>query len=504
MLPFITMTATHYFSLIYFCYMQIKYFSLLLIMSLLIITDTQSQQKWDLRRCVDYAVANNISVKQTDITAKIAELDYKQSRLSGIPSLSFSTNPAFSSGRNQDPSSYSLITESYFSASMQLQSSVEIFSWFSKRNTIAANEMSMLAARASTDKLKDDISLSVANAYLQVLLTKEQEKIALVQLQQSQSQLANTRKQVNAGALPELNAAEMETQVATDSFNYISAVGNVTQSILNLKAYMSIDAGIPFEVETPPVDLIPLEKIADLQPEAVYLLALANLPQQRVNDFKLKSAIKTAAAMKGNMYPTVSAFGSLSSNYVYSRTPVYEKIPNGYVATGLKADAGNGVYYDVLNPVYINGNRSGYSTPSSFGSQLDQNFRQSIGISISVPIFSGRSLRTNWEKSRFNLKSLQYQKDADNLKLKQDIYLAFNYALTAMEKFNASKKTVETAKRSFDFAQKRYDIGMLSVLELITSKNNLLKAKLEYVQNQFDYVFKMKVLEYYKGQGIKL
>ena len=285
-----------------------RYKFLILITLLVITTAARAQEKWSLLKCIEYAMANNISIKQIDLQSKTAELQLKQSRLGQLPNLSFAGGPGFNSGRNQDPTSFSLITQSYFSANMQLQSSTDIYNWFSKRNTNAANEWELQAAKANTDKLKNDIALTVANAYLQILLAMEQEKIAGVQLQQSQAQLSNTRKLVDAGSLPELNAAELEAQVARDSATVITAKGSVAQNILNLKSYMAIDAAAAFEIDTPPVEKIPVEKIADLQPESVYALAMANMPQQRVNDFKIKAAQKTSAAAKGNLYPTISVF----------------------------------------------------------------------------------------------------------------------------------------------------------------------------------------------------
>ena len=457
-----------------------------------------AQQKWDLRQCVDYAMANNISIKQTDLQAKLAALTLSQSKLGQYPGASFSTSGSYNSGRNQDPTSFSLITQSYLSASMQLQSSAEIFNWFSKRSSIMANEWALEAANAGTDKLKNDIALLVANVYLNILLAKEQENIAKVQLQQSQAQLLNTRKLVNAGSLPELNAAELEAQVARDSSTYISTKGNTTQSILNLKAYMALDAAAPFEVDVPPVELIPLEKIADLQPDAVYASALANLPQQKVNDFNLKAAEKNAQSAKAAMYPTLSAFGSLGSGYNSRANEITGSsqinAPLGKVTVG-------GTDYNVF-PFQPYNNYTYSKQP--FFSQLNQNFRQSIGLSLSVPIFNGGSLRTSYDRSKINVQNLQLQQQADNLKLKQDIYQAYNSASVALEKFNAGKKSVEAAERSLDFSQKRYVVGMLGIFELITNQNNLVTAKLQNALNQFDYVFKMKVLEFYKGQGLKL
>ncbi len=444
-------------------------FKILTLITLLIAASTaKAQEKWSLLKCIEYAMENNISVKQIDLQTKTAALVLRQSKLAQIPSLNFSGGPSYNSGRSQDPSTFALSTQSYLAANVQLQSSADIFNWFSKRNTIAANEWELQATKANTDKLKNDIALTVANTYLQILLAMEQEKIAGIQLQQSKAQLSNTRKLVDAGNLPELNAAELEAQVARDSSTVITAKGAVAQNILTLKAYMAIDAGTPFEIDTPPVDKIPLEKIADLQPESVYTTAMANMPQQRYNDFKFNAAQKNAAIAKAGLYPTISLFGGLSSRYTnYFNPPV------------------------------------GFPKSDPFLPQLNRNFGQSVGLNLNVPIFNGNNGRTNYERSKINIQNQQLQKALDNQTLKQNIYQAYNAALIALEKFNAGKKTLETAERTFNFAQKRYDVGMMGTFELITNQNNLFSARLQNALNQYDYVFKMKVLEFYKGQGLK-
>ena len=464
----------------------------------------QSQEKWSLQKCVQYALDSNISIKQNEIQAQLADITYKQSKLSKIPTANFSNNDGYRFGKSQNPSTGILENQNFFQVGLSFQSNVQIFNWYSKKNTILANEWSLLAAKAATDKLKNDIALTVANSYLQVLLTREQEKIAEVQVKQSISQVDIVHKQVNAGALPELNAVELEAQLASDSANLISATGNVAQAKYVLMAYMSIDAGQPFEIEEPPADQIPLEPIADLQPENVYALALVNLPQQRLNDFNLKAAQKNSLAAKGALYPTISMFGSLSTNYGYFRSPTYEQIPNGFVSSGLVVSNGMGGFIDVQRPLFTNGGKNGYITSDPIGTQFSNNFGQAIGINLSVPIFNGWEARANYEKSRLNIKTLEYQARLDNQTLKQDIYQAYNAAIVALEKFNSSQKSVDAAQKSYDFATKRYNIGMLSTLELVTDQNNLFRAKLQFVSNQFDYVFKMKVLEFYKGQGLKL
>jgi len=463
-----------------------------------------SQEKWSLLKCVNYALDSNISIRQNEIQAELAGITTKQSKLSKLPNANFSNNEGYRFGKSQNPSTGILENQNFFQIGLQLQSSVQIFNWFSKKNTILANEWSEMAAKAATDKLKNDIALTVANSYLQVLLAREQEEIADVQVKQSISQLDIVRKQVNAGALPELNAVELEAQLANDSANLISTTGNVTQAKYVLKAYMNLDAAAPFEIEEPPADKIPVEPIADLQPENVYALALANLPQQKFNDYNLKAAKKNSLAAKGALYPTISAYGGLSTNYGYFRSSTYAQIFNGYAPSGLVVSDGNGGFIDVQKPLYTSGGKNGYITSDPLGTQFSNNFGQSIGISLSVPIFNGWQSKANYQRSKLNIKTLEYQIQLDNQTLKQDIYQAFNAAIVALEKFNSSQTQVDAAQKSYDFASKRYNIGMLSTLELITDQNNLFRAKLQYVSNQFDYVFKMKVLEFYKGRGIRL
>ena len=464
---------------------------------------TFGQQKWSLRQCVQYALDSNISVKQKEIQAQLAAITYKQSKLSQIPLTNFSNSEGYRFGKSQNPSTGILENQNFFQIGLNLQSSATIFNWYSKKNAVLANEWSLQAANAAADKLKNDIALIVANAYLQVLLAREQEKIADVQVKQSLKQVEIVKKQVSAGALPELNQVELEAQLATDSSNLITATGNVTQAKYSLMANMSIDADRPFEIEDPSADQIPLESIADLQPEDVYKLAIANLPQQKYNAYNLKAAQKNSLAAKGALYPTLSIFGSLSTSYGFYRSPTYNQIFSGYTPSGLVLDNGSG-YTNVLAPVYLNGSKNGYITSPDLGTQFNNNFGQVIGINLSVPIFNGWQAKANYLSSKLNIKTLEYQIKLDNQTLKQDIYQAYNAVIVALEKFNSSQKSVDAAQKSYDFALKRYNVGILSTLELVTDQNNLFSAKLQYVSNQFDYVFKMKVLEFYKGQGIKL
>ncbi|MEO6894854.1 MAG: TolC family protein [Ginsengibacter sp.] len=462
-----------------------------------------SQKEWTLPECVQYAMDNNISVKQSSLQADVASINYKQSKLSKIPSFNFSNSDGLSYGKSKNPSSGILENQNYFSVSFNLQSSVDIFNWFSKKNTILANEWSLEAAKAATDKLKNDIALEVANSYLQILLARDQQKIAEVQVAQTKTQLDLVQKQVIAGALAEFNATEIESQLANDSANLITATGNVSQTKYVLKSYLNLDAADSFDIAEPSMDQIPVMAIGDLQPADVYASALKNQPQQKYNDYNLKAAEKNSLAAKGALYPSISAYGNLNSNYGYFRSPTFSQVLNGYGPSGLVVKDNSGGFIDVQKPLFVNGAKNGYITSDPFGTQFSNNFGQGVGINISIPIFNGWQAKAVYQKTKINVQNLEYQQDLDNKTLKQNIYQAFNAAVVAMEKLSSTSKAVDAAQKTYDYALKRYSAGMLRTLELITNENSLFTAKLQYALNQFDFVFKMKVLEYYKGEGLK-
>jgi outer membrane protein len=480
---------------IYFCCMNSKLH--LLLVALVICSRLSAQDNWDIVRCVDHAQKNNISVRQTDLQSRFSELAYKQNKSSRLPTLNFNSSAGYRLGRSENPTTGVLEDNNFFNLGMQLQAGVTVFNWFSKKNTIEASRITWEADKEQTKKIQNDIALNVAVAYLQILLAREQVNLSKVKIEQTASQLESTRKKVDAGVLPELNAATLEAQLAVDSSNYYAATTSAQQFLLQMKALLNLDAAQPFDVVTPPVNAIPIIPLGELMPESVYTAAMGSMPQQKVNQLKIQSAQKSVEAAKAGMYPTISAFGGLSSNYVNVKIPQYSIGPAA--ATGAFVNI-SGTDYSVVAPSFV---QVGEKT-IAVGTQFKNNFAQNIGIGLSVPIFNGKIARTNWERSKLNVQLLQLEKEKGDMQLKQDIYKAYNDAVAALQKFNADKKSVLTQEKVFEYAGKRYAVNLLSTYDLITSQNNLQTARLQALYSQYDYVFKMKLLEFYKGQGLKL
>jgi outer membrane protein len=464
---------------------------------------SHAQDKWNLERCVAYAVSNNISVKQADIQARITALSVKLNKAGQYPNVGFSTSSGYNFGRSINPATNQFETNKFFFSNYQVQSSVNLFNWFSQRYAIEASKLDQLAADASIDKARNDIALNVAVAYLQTLLANEQIQISNVQIAQTLAQMDIVRKRVNAGAVPELNLVEAEAQLATDSSNYITAISTYQQNLIQLKALLNLDMAVAFDIETPNVDRIPVEPLAELQPAYVYEQALKNLPQQRVNQFRYQSALKNIKVAKSSMYPTLSAFIGIGSTYseLYpDRSKSVVTPVSGFDTVGLIVQTSPGVFQPVVSPKFQT-----YTPLATYSKQVfDINLGERVGLSLSIPIFNNRQLRTNWERSKLNAQSIKLQLDQDNLTLQTDIYNAYTNAINAQQRYASAQKAVEASQKALDFSQKRYNANLLSLFELLTNQNNLNRAKLNAAAAQFEYVFRMKLLEFYKGQGLKL
>jgi outer membrane protein len=324
-------------------------------------------------------------------------------------------------------------------------------------------------------------------------------------MQLTKARLADTRRRVDAGSLPELNALELESQFARDSATYIAAVTTAEQNLLNLKATINLDAATPFDIATPPVEMIPVDNLADLLPDYVFQTAMQTQPQVKANDLRIKAIEYNLKAVKATLYPSINFFGGLGTNFANPNSKITGFNFLGYVPTQSVVNV-NGTNQPVLEPnvQLISGKKSFSEIWTGWGTQMEQNFRQNVGIQISVPIFSGGNARTNYKRFQLNMKSAVLTRDQAVVTLKNNIYQAYVSAKNALERYNASKRTLELTERTFELAQKRYDAGLMSTIDYITNQNNLFRARIQKTADQFDYVFRLKVLEFYKGQGVKL
>jgi len=487
---------------------RLSYFAPVLFICCISFLTVRSQEKWDLQKCVEYAWTNNISVHQSDIQARIAALNYNQQKSTQYPNINISNSTGSNFGRSVDPTSNLFVSNTLLFQQYNLNISGLIYNWGNTRNSIIGARYAFEAASKDVERIKNDIGLTVATTYLQVLLAKEQVKITEKQMELTQTRLVDTRKRVNAGLLPELNALELEAQFARDSSTYIAAIMTAEQNLLTLKATLNLDAAVTLDIAEPPVDKIPVENISALQPETVYQSALQTQPLQKVNDLRIKSLQYNLKAAKSALYPSLNWFGGLGTNFANPNIKISDIKFNGYLAPSLLSpivNTGAGTFA-VQQPdlTIIQGKKSFGEIWNGWGTQMNDNFRQNIGIQLSIPILNGGVARTNYKRIQYDIQNAEWIKKQSAQRLKNDIYLAYQSAVNALNRYKASKKTKELSEKSFNLAQKRYDAGLMQPIEFITIQNNLFRANIQTTADHFDYVFRMKVLEFYKGMGLRL
>lgn len=461
--------------------------------------ETDTGSVWSLQRCVQYAITNNISIQQNVLNERLARLTLLQSQLSQIPSASAGGTYGRSFGRSIDPTTNQFVNGDYDYVGVNGTASALIFGWFQTRNTIAKNRSLAKAATADLDQLKDDVSLNVATGFLRALQAQEQIKISQKQVELSEAQLDQTRKFAEAGRLPELNVAQLESQLATDSSNLISAIANYNSSILDLKALLNLDFAVPFSIQPPEINTVDKISVGELNPEDIYAEASHHFGSIKSSQYKVDAAQKALAASRGALYPQIGANLQLQSNWASTYKELAGFSVTGETPNGTYIYGPNNVRYDVYQPVV-----SPTYNSVGLGTQLSNNFRQIFALNLNVPLFNAWQSRYAVRQSQINVTARQLDQYQTQLKLKQDIYKAYNDAINSIQKYYAAKHAADAAERAYIFAQKRYDLGLTNTIEYLTTQNNQYAADANLLSAKYDLIFRLKVIDYYLGKELKL
>lgn len=475
--------------------------TLLLVLGTLTLRLT-AQQTWSLQRCVLYARSHNIQINQQALQAKLAQLALKQTQLSQMPSLNSSFGYGYNYGRSVDPTSNQFVNTQLAFASASASTSVNLFNWFQKRNTIKAETYTVRANDQILEKMRNDVSLNVANAYLQILLNEAQVNAAKQQLQLTRNELQNTIHLVEAGSQPESNRADLEAQYARDSSTLITAKNTLLISVLQIKAILNLDMDSTFQPEQPDIEKIPLMNLATVTPDELFQEALRNQPQIVADSLLSLSYSSQLKAARGALYPSLSLYAGLGTNFAST----FERPVGQNTLTIPPVDIGtvtlNGTDYtvkslprQVTTPIY---------GKPTFGSQLSDNLRENVGLSLNIPIFNGWSGRYNVRRAQISLENQKLTSTQDILTLQQDIYQSYANAKGAKDKYYATIQTLKSTRTAFYYAQQRYELGLINSVEYLTNQNNLYQAQINLLLAHYDYIFKMKLLEFYRNLKISL
>ncbi len=424
----------------------------------------QGTGKWTLRQCVDYAVENNIDLRQQLLKVKNAEIDLSTTKNSRLPDLTASVGQDFSFGRSTlgDNTSQSVNSTR---TSFGVSSSTPIFTGFRIPNQTKADQLTLFSVTEGLKKAKENLELQVVSLYLDVLFKKEILKAYQEQVEYSYQQVERTKILFESGKIPASQLYDINAQLAKDELNVTMAVNDLDLSLLNLSQALNLPQTENFDIEEPNLGDVIYNNISSvIPPDQVYNLALGIKPHVKEAEYKLQSSEKLLKVAQSGYWPTLSLGLGYSTSY---RTV------------------------------------SGQDTPS-FGKQIKDYGSEYISLSLSIPIFNRFQTRNQVRSARLNIENETLALDNVKLALYKEIQQAYQSATAAQAKYSSTAKAYDAADESFKYAQERYEIGKSTVFEFNEAKTKLLTSRSEQIQAKYDFLFRSKILDFYQGKPIDI
>ena len=468
-----------------------------LLLSIMFSAGAQEVQRglWTLEDCIEYAMENNIQIKMSVLNTQYNENLLKQSRLSQIPNLNGSANYSYSWGRALDQTTYQFTDDQQInSISLGISSSVNLFNGLKVRNTIEQNELNLMASYEDVEKVKNDISLNIAAAYLTILFNKELKAVTENQLEITAQQVDRTRKMVDAGKLAEGSYLEIEAQRASEELNLVNADNQLAISILNLQQMLDLPIDTAFDVVIPVLE-DPAEDPIVMSAVEVYRIAEQEMPQIKGAELSLQSSEKQLSIAKGGRSPQLYLSGNFNSGYSDIREQFVEYGETPAVPIGITDDGVNVNSYPYQTPLY-----GAYP----FFDQLRDNRSAGVGLGLSIPIFNGWQVNTSIANARIMLENSKLELQSKKLELYASIHQAYADALAALKKFTATEHALVSMEESFKYTEKKFEVGLVNTVDYNTSKNQLTATQSDLLQAKYDFIFRTKILNFYRGEPITL
>ncbi len=448
--------------------MKFKLTALLLVFSIGI--SVAQQKKWTLEECIVYAEENNISIAQFQLDLENAKIDRSDAFGAFLPSANTQISGSGNTGLSLDPTNNQLVTATILTANANVTSSVTLFDGLRNINRLNRAKMNALASQYRLDDLKDDIRLNVANAYLQIISNKETLITLQAQYAVTEQDLKRTAELVESGVVPqgdlleiEATAANLEQQIVnTENLVLISRI-NLAQ-LLQITEYENFDV-VDIDVEVPPSEVL------NYTPKEIFAKALTFRNDIKLSESSLDLAEQDLKITKGALYPTLGAF--FNYNTRYSDQERFNNI-------------------------------TGMLERESFQDQLWLNDGISYGAQLNIPIFNGFSVRNNIKRSHINVEKARLQLEQDKLFLETDINQAYVDVRSFAKAYEAAQKTLEARRLAYDYSKERYEVGLLNAFDFSQAQSRVDNAEADVVRSKYDYIFRLKVLEFFFGLPIEL
>jgi outer membrane protein len=451
---------------------------------------------YSLQESIDYALKNNIQLRQTKLTVENSLNTLEQSRWLKYPSLNGNFGVNGNLGRNVDPFSNSIVTRAIATNNLGIGANVTLYNGYRIKNTVALNELNLNADRLDLQATQNDITLNVINSYLNVLSTEDLIEVSRKQLEVSEYQFDRTEKLVAGGVLPEVNLYDLQAQLANDELQLVNAENNHASAKLTLKQVLNMPGSeeisvVRVDVPDPKMQAYP-ESAAE-----VYELAVNYLPQVKAADARILAADKNIELARTVGLPSVVASFNLRTAY----SSVAQEI-TGMTET-FRPVAVSAIVDGQTVPFTLNLPSQDFTRSNiSYFNQLGNNQNTAAGINMNIPIFNSYNAKYNVQGAKIQKMQSQLQADNTRLTIRQNVDQAFISMFNAAKSYSATLTQVQALERSFTAADARYTAGASNFVDYNLAKTRLDQAAANLIQSKYNYVFRVKILDFYQNKPL--
>ncbi len=470
-------------------------------------SDPPPALRFTLSECVDYAVKNNLLVRQSGWDVVQSEVALQQSKADLLPSVNASTSVSYSVGRTINQFTNDYVEAPVRQQDLGVTAQVPLFSGLRRLNTIKRNRVGVGVSELDLAATKNDVTLDVIAAYTQILLNIELLETTQFQQRTVQSQLQRSQRLVEAGSLPQADALQFDAQLSQREVSVVDAENNLALAQLRLKQLLQIPAEQSLEVVIPEVD-VPEEAQLPASAEAVYDQAVVNLPAIRSADQQITRAEYDIAIARADYYPSLSLVGGLGSNYSSLAPPVIPQAgtenrvverPIGFLRSPVNL---GGIPAGDPIPVITNIEEPVQTTENTYLNQLDFNLRRFVQLRLDIPIFNNWQVRSNVANAKIQLENVQINALSQRNVVRQNIEQAYLDAKSAAKSYTATQRQVASLQEAFKNTEARYQAGAIDAVDYNQAQNDLNGAESDLVRTKYNYVFSLKVLDFYQGKPL--
>lgn len=449
-------------------------------------------KKWTLQECVQYALDNNISIRQADLDSQVAAVDKKDAFGNFLPSINASASHSWNIGLNQNITTGLLENQTVQFTSAGLNANIDIYKGLQNMNRLKRARLSVIAAQYQLSKMKDDVSLNVANAFLQILFNKENLKVQKEQLQNNEKQKQRTEALVDVGSVPRGDLLDMNATVASSQQAVIVAENTLLISKLSLAQLLQLEDFQDFDIADNDYEVRESEVMLQ-SPSAIFEKAKEERAELKIAKTNLEIAEKDVRIARGAYQPSLQGFYSFSTRASYSdRVTGFELNPqNPTRVIGVVEGTNQNVVTPNTSPLL--------GSPAPVFDQFSDNKGHSFGVQLNIPILNGLSARNNVERSKIALERSRTVYSQQELDLERNVYTAFTDAKGALKSYESALVALDARTEAFNYAKEKFEVGLMNAFELNQAQTLYVNAQSEVLRTKFDYIFRVKVLEFYFG-----